>query len=213
MTRDMEVLRAWIRVVLIITAICSNSVPILYSFSPWRRSVLGKLFMLQAVTLAIAVDLNVLFMIWRPTDVLVLFWINTIILTALAVSTGSLAVFIWVINHYTKRVAHMLLSDKVYQTLKKIVQIGLPGLATLYFTLSAIWGLPYTEEVMGTITAIATFLGVILGISSKTYNSREDKYGGILRIENGEEGSTIRIKDVDPSVLLDENEITFKIDR
>ena len=40
---------------------------------------------------------------------------------------------------------------------------------TLYFALSGIWGLPYGEEVVGTITAADTFLGVLLGISSATY--------------------------------------------
>jgi hypothetical protein len=50
--------------------------------------------------------------------------------------------------------------------------IVLPALGTLYLTLSGIWGLPYGEAVAGTITAIDTFLGAILMISSKNYNMR-----------------------------------------
>ena len=64
----------------------------------------------------------------------------------------------------------MKLSNKVYDALKYITQIVLPAIGTLYFALSGIWGLPNAEQVVGTITAIVTFLGVILGISSANYN-------------------------------------------
>ena len=64
----------------------------------------------------------------------------------------------------------MKLSNKAYDVLKWIAMYLLPAAGTLYFALSGIWGLPYGEEVVGTITAVDTFLGVILGISSATYN-------------------------------------------
>lgn len=64
----------------------------------------------------------------------------------------------------------MKLSNKVYDVLKWIAMYFLPAAGTLYFALSGIWGLPYGEEVVGTITAVDTFLGVLLGISSATYN-------------------------------------------
>lgn len=64
----------------------------------------------------------------------------------------------------------MKLNDKVYDILKWIAQYLLPALGTLYFALSTIWGLPYGEQVVGTITAIDAFLGAVLGISSLTYN-------------------------------------------
>lgn len=63
----------------------------------------------------------------------------------------------------------MLLPDKVYDILKWIAQILLPALGTLYFALAAIWGFPYAEQIVGTITAIDAFLGVLLGISSTQY--------------------------------------------
>lgn len=61
------------------------------------------------------------------------------------------------------------MSNKVYDILKYIALIVLPAVATLYLTLSTIWGLPYGEAVAATITAIDTFLGALLGISSKRY--------------------------------------------
>ena len=67
------------------------------------------------------------------------------------------------------------MSNKVYDTLKWIAMYLLPALGTLYFALAGIWGLPYGEQIVGTITAIDTFLGVILGISTTQYNKRVDK--------------------------------------
>lgn len=67
----------------------------------------------------------------------------------------------------------MKLSDKTYDVLKWIALYLLPALGTLYFALAGIWSFPYGEQVVGTITAIDTFLGVILGISSSKYNAEE----------------------------------------
>ena len=64
------------------------------------------------------------------------------------------------------------MSNKVYDALKWIAQILLPALGTLYFALAGIWNFPYAKAVVGTITAVDTFLGVILGISSINYNKK-----------------------------------------
>jgi hypothetical protein len=63
----------------------------------------------------------------------------------------------------------MKISNKVYDILKWIAMYLLPALGTLYFALAGIWGFPFGEQVVGTITALDTFLGVILGISSVQY--------------------------------------------
>ena len=67
------------------------------------------------------------------------------------------------------------MNNKVYDVLKWIAMYLLPALGTLYFALVGIWGLPYGEQIVGTITAIDTLLGVILGISTVQYNKRVDK--------------------------------------
>lgn len=64
---------------------------------------------------------------------------------------------------------NLILSDKTYSLLKWIALILLPALGTLYFALAGIWGLPFGEQIVGTITAIDTFLGAILGISTSNY--------------------------------------------
>lgn len=68
----------------------------------------------------------------------------------------------------------MKLSNKVYDVLKFIAQIVLPALGTLYFALASIWGLPYGEEIVGTITAVDAFLGALLGLSSAQYKKNEE---------------------------------------
>ena len=62
------------------------------------------------------------------------------------------------------------LSDKTFDVLKWIALYLLPALGTLYFALSGIWGLPYGEAIVGTITAVDTFIAAILGISTVNYN-------------------------------------------
>ncbi len=62
------------------------------------------------------------------------------------------------------------MTNKTYDILKYIAQIVLPALATLYFALAGIWGFPFGEQIVGTIAAVDTFLGVVLRISSVQYN-------------------------------------------
>ena len=67
----------------------------------------------------------------------------------------------------------MKLPNNVYDILKWICIVVLPALGTLYFALSGIWGFPYGEQVVGTITAIETFIGAIIGISTLNYNKNK----------------------------------------
>ena len=69
----------------------------------------------------------------------------------------------------------MNMSNKVYDVLKCIAMYLLPAIGTLYFALAGIWKFPYGEQVVGTITAVDTFLGVILGISTAQYNKKVEK--------------------------------------
>ena len=64
------------------------------------------------------------------------------------------------------------MNDKLYDALKWIAQILLPAVATLYFAIAQIWGLPYAEQIVGTITAIDAFLGALLGVSTIQYKKR-----------------------------------------
>lgn len=68
-----------------------------------------------------------------------------------------------------------MIPNNVYDVLKWVTTVVLPALGTLYFALSGIWGFPYGEAVVGTITAIVTFLGTILNISSANYKKSKVK--------------------------------------
>lgn len=67
-----------------------------------------------------------------------------------------------------------MLNNKVYNVLKWVAMYLLPAAGTLYFALAGIWGLPYGEQIVGTITAVDTFLGVLLGISSAQYAKKQE---------------------------------------
>jgi len=67
----------------------------------------------------------------------------------------------------------MKLDNKTYDILKWIALVVLPALGTAYFGLAAIWPLPYCNQIVGTITVVDTFLGTLLGISTRNYNKVE----------------------------------------
>lgn len=67
----------------------------------------------------------------------------------------------------------MKLSNSAFDVLKWIAILLLPSLATLVAVIFKIWNLPYGNEIAQTITALATFLGAILGISSVQYKKGE----------------------------------------
>lgn len=66
----------------------------------------------------------------------------------------------------------MPLPNKVYDILRWVANYVFPGLGTLYFALAQIWGFPYGQEIVGSITAIVTFLNILLGASNVTYNQQ-----------------------------------------
>ena len=64
----------------------------------------------------------------------------------------------------------MKIYNKLYDILKSLVIIVLPAAGTLYAALSTVGGWPHSEEIVTTITAVDTFLGAVLCISTATYN-------------------------------------------
>ena len=103
----------------------------------------------------------------------------------------------------------MVFSDKVYDTLKWIAMYLLPASGTLYFALSRIWSLPYGEQIVGTITAVDTFLGVLLGISSSNYTG-----DGTMTVDTSGEDSDVYNLSLDTPIeeLPNKKTITFKVE-
>jgi hypothetical protein len=100
MTRDINVLRIWLLIVVVIAAAAATAVPVLYSRFPWRQYAIGRLFMMKAIAFAVALDVTVLFQFWVP-DILVIFWIEAIVFTAIAVTASLMVWLMW--RYYKKR--------------------------------------------------------------------------------------------------------------
>lgn len=63
------------------------------------------------------------------------------------------------------------MSNKTYDRLKVTALILTPVLAFLV-SLVNIWGLPYGEQIVATLTAIDTLIGAIVVASNNAYNNK-----------------------------------------
>ena len=109
----------------------------------------------------------------------------------------------------------MLLGSKAYDVLKPVAQIWLPALGTLYFTLAQTLGLPAAEEVVGTIVAVDTFLGAVLGLSSAKFNNPDNadgKFDGKMLVKDEPNKLTYQMHlNDDPANLAAKDEVLFKV--
>lgn len=105
------------------------------------------------------------------------------------------------------------LSNKWYDHFTWLIRYGLPGAGTLYFTLAQIWGLPAGEQVVGTITAIALFLGVVLGASARQYQNSDERLDGALVVDTSDPEKDIYRLDLMTELedLPGKNEIVLKV--
>ena len=85
------------------------------------------------------------------------------------------------------------MNNMTYDILAYVQRIVLPALATLIATLGQIWNWTWpVEQVVLTITAIDTFMGIVLRISSNQYFDHLEQMASLdvpdQEEENGEEG-------------------------
>jgi Putative phage holin Dp-1 len=107
-----------------------------------------------------------------------------------------------------------MLNKQLYDALKFLAQIGAPAVGTFYFALAQIWGIPSGQQVVGSIMAFDVFLGVLLGLSSKVYNSSDAKYDGsidVLDDPEAEKKTYSLTLHSDPDDLDSKKEILFKV--
>lgn len=105
----------------------------------------------------------------------------------------------------------MKITGKTYDALKFIAQVGLPAIGTLYFTLAGLWGLPAAEQVVGTVVATDTFLGVVLQISSANFNTGIGK--GVLAVVDTPKGKTFSLEfEGDPEQeIVGKDKVIFEV--
>ena len=111
--------------------------------------------------------------------------------------------------------ANTWLSNSVYDKLKFLTQIVLPGIGTLYFTLSGIWHFPNPEEVVGTIVAVTAFLGLFLGASTKQYMNTDARFDGTINVspDPDDENATNLNVQLDPAAIVDKDEVVVKVNK
>jgi hypothetical protein len=106
-----------------------------------------------------------------------------------------------------------LLGDSTYNKLKHSTTVVLPAAGALYFALAQIWHLPKAEEVVGSLAALNTFLGVVLGVSTRSYNRSDIKYAGIIEVEETPDAKSLNIILNEASPPLEKQpEVTFRVD-
>lgn len=108
----------------------------------------------------------------------------------------------------------LMFTDSMYSFGKKLVQVYIPAVSSLYFGLGNIWGFPAIESVVGSFAVIATFIGVCLGLSSKQYDASEAAYEGDIVVTTNDEGRKLFSLEIhgDPNELEKQSSITFKVD-
>ena len=105
-----------------------------------------------------------------------------------------------------------MLSDSAYNITKKTATIVLPAVSALYIALSQIWNFGHVDQVVGTVAAINTFLGVIIQLSKKSYYASSAPYVGEIKVKNhGEKKVFSLVVDGDPEELENMSSANFKI--
>ena len=108
-----------------------------------------------------------------------------------------------------------VMSNKVYDILKYITQIVLPAVGALYFALASVWHLPNGTEVVGTITVVDTFLGVVLGLTTKAYNNSDAKFDGAIEVSAPANSAKVFSLELntDPQLLDEKDQVIFKVNK
>lgn len=109
--------------------------------------------------------------------------------------------------------ARTFFSNRVYDVLKFIALVFLPASGTAYFALSGLWGLPYADQVVGTIVVADTFLGTVIGVSSRQYRHSDARFDGEIVVTPNEEGNSDLNLSLDSHAVAKKKEITVRVDR
>lgn len=86
----------------------------------------------------------------------------------------------------------MTLSKGVYDFTKWVALIFLPAAGALYAVLAPVWDLKYATQVTNSVLAVDTFLGALVGISSKGYTPPVD--GHLYVAQPTPESATARME-------------------
>lgn len=72
------------------------------------------------------------------------------------------------------------MSDKTYNFIRFLAEIGITAVGTFYKVIAEIWELPYGEAVLATCVALSTLIGVWTEYQRQAWNKKkENEDGGI----------------------------------
>lgn len=225
MPDEVQVLRSVLYVTIAIAVLLTAAFPVLYLFSPWWRSWTGRALMYRAVSYAVLMIGSVWLYIWPPENVELRLWIRLLLFTFLASGSATGLYMLWRVNYSSKKkekripdkMTRLQLSNNLYDVAKRIVTMGLPALGTLYFAISSIWGLPYADEIVGSLAALTVFLGVVINISTANYNTNDDRFDGTVEVEEDPYGnktmSLALTKIENPEDIANQKEVVFKVSK
>jgi hypothetical protein len=116
-------------------------------------------------------------------------------------------------DHSAAKISSFTVTNGTYDSLKRLVEIILPGLGTMYFGLSVFWPLPYVDSIVGSIAVICVFLGLVLRDSSKNYTPEAPNEMGSFVINTTEiDRAPYRLElDADLADLEKKDTISFRV--
>lgn len=108
------------------------------------------------------------------------------------------------------------LSNKLYDFLKFLAQVLLPAAGTAYAGVAALWGWGAVTQVVGTIVAVDTFLGVVLAFLTQQYNKSDAPYDGTIHVtedpDSGLKQAVMLLKNYqNPADVVNQDSVTFKV--
>lgn len=109
-----------------------------------------------------------------------------------------------------------IFSEAMYNKLKYVAMILLPAFTAFYAVLGNIWDWPNVEEVLASLAGADALLGVLLGISTKSYNASDARFVGDIVVVEAEDGGKVYSLEFngDPEAEIDgKSEVTFKVGR
>lgn len=107
----------------------------------------------------------------------------------------------------------LVLSSAWYARLKWLVLIFIPAFSSLYFSLGAVIpGLPASGQVVGVLALLATFLGLLLGLSSTNF-AKQGADGSINAQIQGDQVvlSNFALPNIAPEELAAKKSVTIQV--
>jgi hypothetical protein len=102
------------------------------------------------------------------------------------------------------------MNPRFVSIVRNIAQIWIPALATLVIAVSGIWGLKYSDQIVATLVAFDTFLGVGLGITNVAGHGFDGEF--VVRDRAGGDGTKgILNLTTELDKLPSRNELRFKV--